>query len=141
MVPVPVPVIMPVVKPAVAILVLLLLQVPPVPSLRDVVRPLQRNVEPVMLPGNGLTVIVFITEQPVVVIVYEIRLVPVATPETIPENEPTVAALELELLHEPPPPSVNATVAPTHTDDAPVIAAGKAFTVNTVVALHPELRV
>jgi len=140
-VPVPVPVMTPVLKAAVAILVLLLVHVPPPASERLVVSPLHKKVLPVIAPGAGLTVIGLLTEQPVVVIVYEIVVVPVATPETTPVDDPTVAALVFELLHVPPPASVSDIVVPTHTEDAPVIGAGSALTVNTVVALQPELSV
>lgn len=140
-VPVPMPEITPVPDPAVAILVLLLLHVPPPASESVVVKPLQINVDPVIAPGEGLTVIVLFAVHPVTGNVYVMTEVPVARPETMPEKLPTVATLVLELVHVPPPASVSEIVELMQTDDEPVIAAGKAFTVTMPVAAQPELSV
>jgi len=54
--------------------------------------------------------------------------------------EPIVAIVVLLLLQVPPTvASASVVVKPGHTVVVPVIAAGNAFTVNVVVALHPEV--
>ena len=58
------PVIVPVPVIAVAIAVLLLLQVPPPVSDSDVVDPEQTDVLPDIAAGTGLTVTMFVTEHP-----------------------------------------------------------------------------
>ena len=58
------PVTDPVVRPTVA-LVLLLVQVPPPPSLKAVADPIQTLPDPVIDEGKGLTVITVFVEQPV----------------------------------------------------------------------------
>jgi hypothetical protein len=65
---------------------------------------------------------------------------PPATPVTIPLDEPTVALATVLLVHVPPASVLeSAVVAPTHTVDVPVIAAGNGSTVTSVVAIQlPE---
>lgn len=66
-----------------------------------------------------------------------IAVVPVPAPVTIPVEAPTEAIAGEPLVHEPPPPSVSAVVAPMHTLSIPAIAAGKGFTVKGVVRAQP----
>jgi len=58
------PVTMPVPEPTVAVVVLPLLQVPPPGSLNAVIAPTQTVVDPVIPPGNGLTVTVVVALHP-----------------------------------------------------------------------------
>jgi hypothetical protein len=71
--------------------------------------------------------------------------VPALTPVTEVELAlplPVVAIEVDELIHTPPAVELlKPTDAPTHTLDGPVIGAGGAFTVNTVVAAQPVERV
>jgi len=55
-------------------------------------------------------------------------VVPEDRPETMPDNEPTVATAVLLLVHVPPPGDVSDVVLPTHTPVAPLIT-GVVFTV------------
>ena len=65
--------------------------------------------------------------------------VPEATPETIPDADPTVATDGLIDVHVPAPAALaRVVVAPTQTVSVPVIV-GKGFTVTTVVAEHPPI--
>lgn len=57
----------------------------------------------------------------------------------MPEDVPMVAMVPSLLLHEPPPPSVNVVVDPTHTDAVPVMADGNAFTLIVAVAELEQL--
>jgi hypothetical protein len=85
---------------------------------------------PVIAAGCGFTVTIFVDAQ--LPIVYDIVAVPVPAPVTIPPT--TVATVVIVLLHVPPPvASVSAVVAPWHTVAVPVIVAGSAPTVTTVV--------
>jgi hypothetical protein len=137
-VPVPVPVTIPVL-PTVATEVLLLAQVPPGVALdNESVVPMQINAPPegLIAAGLPLTDTVDVTKQ--VALAYVIIAVPTVTPVTIPVDEPMVATDVLLLLHVPPPVALdNVVVAPTQTDNVPVIAAGNEFTVTTLVAAHP----
>ena len=68
--------------------------------------------------------------------------VPVATPPASSVEaepvEPTVAIEVVLLLHVPPPESeLNVVVAPGHTLNVPVMAAGNGYTVTTFVVVHP----
>lgn len=64
--------------------------------------------------------------------------VPAATPVTIPVD-PTVATNELLLLHAPPVVvSVSVVLSPAQTLAVPPMAAGKLFTVTTVVVAQPS---
>ena len=64
--PAVIPVTIPVEEPAVAVVVLLLVQVPPgTPSLKVVVKPVHIVEAPVINVGEGLTVIVAVIVQPV----------------------------------------------------------------------------
>lgn len=94
------PVTIPDVDPIVAIPVLPLLQVPPgIVSVNVIVVPGHTIDGPVITDTIGLTVIVFVTEQPKAV--YEIIADPVAIPVTKPVD-PTDATLVLLLLQLPP---------------------------------------
>ena len=62
--------------------------------------------------------------------------VPIAAPYTKPDEEPIVA-LELLLVHVPPPALVNGVVNPIHTCVAPLIGAGNGFIVTVFIARHP----
>jgi hypothetical protein len=69
------------------------------------------------------------------------ELVPAATPVAIPEAS-MVALAGVPLIHVPPGVVLaRDVVAPTHTFNAPVMAAGWKFTVIKYVALQPLLRV
>jgi hypothetical protein len=64
--------------------------------------------------------------------------VPADNAETTPLEDPTVATVVLELLHEPPSEALlSVDVAPSHMLVFPVIA-GNAPTVNTLVAKQPS---
>ena len=68
--------------------------------------------------------------------------VPIATPETTPEADPTVATPVLLLLHVPPvTASVSVVVEPVQSVTVPRMAVGVGFTVTTKVAeqLVPEI--
>jgi len=131
------PVTMPVVDPIAAIVVLLLLQVPVVvASVSVVVKPEHTDKVPEMLTGVGLTVTTAEVTQPVDK-VYQTVSSPTDTPVTSPV--PDIVALGLLMLHVPPPASVSAVVAPTHTVKVPEIAEGNAYTVTTAVVWQPVL--
>ena len=59
------PVTIPLLEPIVAMDVTVLAQVPPPASESVIVAPMHTAVGPLMAPGNGLTVIVVVIEQPV----------------------------------------------------------------------------
>jgi hypothetical protein len=62
-------------------------------------------------------------------------VVPVVTPLTMPDDEPTVATVVLLLIQVPPAvASVTVIVEPAHTLVGPLIAAGAGLTVTTAVA-------
>ena len=64
---------------------------------------------------------------------------PPATPVTMPEVEPTVATLVLELVQLPGPPELDSVVVlPEQIRCVPVFVTGLAFTVNIAVAAQPE---
>lgn len=128
------PVNTPVAEPIVATPVVPLIQVPPeVASLSVIVDPSHTAVLPVIVAGNGLTVTVVLVLQPVGN-VYVITDVPVATPVTTPEEEPTVAIPVLPLVHVPPDEVLlNVVVDPTHTFVVPVMVAGNGFTVTVAI--------
>ncbi len=68
--------------------------------------------------------------------------VPADTPVTTPVNDPTLAILLAEEVHQPPPlPSIRVIPDPVQTDDGPPMAVGAAFTVIVVVVEQPEARV
>ena len=107
---------MPLVVGIVAIAVLLLLHVPPlVASAREVVKPAQTLVVPVMTAGNGFTNILVVEIQPVLSI-YVMVAVPTANPVITPVLASTEAIPEFEEVHTPPvfPLLVNVVVPPTH---------------------------
>ena len=68
--------------------------------------------------------------------------VPAATPDTTPDVELTLAVPEALLVHTPPVGDEdNVVVDPVHTESVPVIAPGCTFTVTTLVAKQPPLKV
>lgn len=138
-VPAATPVTTPVDAPTVATPALLLLHVLlPDPSLSVVVRPAQTVNTPVMDAGDGLTVAVRVTEQPVVFNVNVMVVVPADTPDKTPEAEPIVAVLVLLLIQVPAPdPSVNVVAEPSHKPTVPEMPDGSALTVTTRVVLQP----
>ena len=121
-------------EPTVAIVASLLLHVPPVViSDNVVVDPTQTEAAPVIADGSALTVSDLDVTHPADV-VYVIFTVPADAPVTSPVALLTVATEVLLLLHVPPVvASVNVVVEPTHTADAPLIAAGSGLTVIVVV--------
>jgi hypothetical protein len=123
----------------VAIVVLALLQVPPVVVLLSVlhVPPWHSCVAPVIGAGNGFTVTVVVWAQPVGN-VYEITAVHGAVmPLTIPDVDPTLTQL-LAVDQVPPPGELLSTMAlPWQTCAGPLIAVGNGFTVATVVTKQP----
>jgi hypothetical protein len=127
------PVTTPVDEPTVATPVALLLHVPPdVAFARVVVVPVHMLVFPVM-GRRALMVTTAVMAHPPDG-VYEIVVLPPATPVTTPVD-PTVAMDVLLLVHVPlPAASVSVTVPPAQTAELPVIAGGSADTVTTVVA-------
>ena len=129
-VPAVTPVTIPLEEPTEA-LALLLVHVPPPPSASVDVAATHALVVPVIEEGEALTVTVTNVKQPELS-VYVIFEVPAVTPETIPVPEPA-AALELLLVHVPPPASVREVVWPVHTDGVPEIEDGNGFTVTPAV--------
>jgi len=131
---------MPDADPTVAIVVLLLLHVPPpVRSPNGVVFPEHTDSVPVILCGPGFTVTVAVVAQPAVDVYVMIALPPgFAPPVKDPEVDPMVATVVLLLLHVPPDNgSPNGVVDPAHSDKVPVIAPGVGFTVTTVFIVQP----
>jgi hypothetical protein len=130
---------MPLDEPIFATLVLPLTHVPPLVTQLNVVVPLAHIVVvPVIKDGNGFTVTIAVTKQPPVV-VYVIFAVPVLMPVYTPVPL-TILTLPVPALavHDPPGVALVAVaVSPPHTDSVPPMAAGKAFTVTVVTALHP----
>ena len=114
-------------------------QAPPgVESLSTVTEPTQTPRLPDMGIGNGLTVTACTTAQPLGRL-YEIVVLPAATPVTAPVAASMVAALILLLLHVPAEvvlPNV-ITEPAAQTDAGPVIAAGYGFNVSGAVVKHP----
>lgn len=118
------------------------LQVPPPAASLKVVVALGQTVNvPVIVPasGEGLTVTIFVaaTVPQLLLTVYDIVLVPGATPVTIPVNEPMVAIAVFTELHNPPPAaSLKVVVVPGQAVNIPVMvpASGVALTVTTMVA-------
>lgn len=139
-VPVDTAVSMPEDEPMVATDVVPLVHVPPgVASVSGVVAPAHADESP-LIPDMGLTVTVVVVKHPDSV--YVIAGVPVAMPETTPEEEPTLASEVLLLVHVPPgKASPKAVVEPTHTLVVPVIADGVWLTVIVFVDVHPAISV
>lgn len=126
------PVTMPVVEPTIAIVVLLLLHVPPPTSLNDVVEPEHTVSVPSIAVGKGSTVNTAVIRQPVDK-VYVTVSNPGVTPFAMPVPPPIVA-LPLLSVHVPPvAASLKFVVDPTHTDKIPFIAPGNALTVTIAV--------
>lgn len=117
----------------VAMLVLLLLQVPPAVSFASVVLlPSQTAIVPVIAPGNGSTVILDVVEQPP--LVYVIVVEPIAIPVTTPLDASIVATEVVLLAHVPPVETLlSVTVDPRQTLLPPVMAGGMVTMVAVVV--------
>jgi hypothetical protein len=131
----------PVTEFIVALLVLLLLQVPPAMLALNEIVAGRHSVAIPEITGVPLTVIVFVALQPVAM-VYATVAVPAAMPENIPDPDTIVAILTLDEVHVPPEvPSVSVAVLPAHTIPAPAIAAGTGLTVNTAVFRQPPATV
>ena len=111
---------------------------PPVGSVRGMPAPAHTLPAPTMPGGAAITVIAFVTVQPVpseYVIVVE---VPAVIPVTIPDSEPIVAAAVLPLVQTPPPTlSVNVAVPPAHTVEGPVMVTGELLTVTVIFVAQP----
>jgi hypothetical protein len=61
----------------------------------------------------------------------------VLTPEAMPEIDPIVTTAVFELVHNPPPASVNVLGTPIQIVLLPVMATGMEFTVTVTVDIHP----
>jgi hypothetical protein len=86
--------------------------------------------------GALFTVTAYVLKQPPVD-VYVIIAVPAVTPVTTPDAE-TVAVAVLPLAHVPPAGELaNVMLAPSHTFEGPIMSAGAAFTVTTLVRKQP----
>ncbi len=104
--------------------------------LKLVVEPAQTIWVPLIADGNGLTVTVFVSIQPVGN-VYVMFAVPALIPVTFPD--PLTDALPLLLLHVPPVvASVRFVVKPAHTADVPVILAGIGFILTVTLPSVPQ---
>jgi hypothetical protein len=102
---------MPEEEPTVATDRLLLLHVPPATALESVnVLPEQTGTLPVIAVSAALTVTTVVLYVPS--FMYVIVVVPAARPDTIPVEEPIVATVASELLHEPPAVPQESVVAP-----------------------------
>ena len=121
------PVTTPVNEPTVAMVVLLLVHVPPPTVLLNVVVcPTHALRMPVMIPGALFTVTRRVALQPAVPVKVIID-VPVVNPVTIPELRPTVATPVVPLTQVPLPVALSVVVVPTHNPVAPLIV-GAPFT-------------
>jgi len=98
---------------------------------------------PVIAAGAAFTVRDLLAAQPELTSVYNMASVPEVIPVTTPVKESTVAAiLKPDIDHTPlGPVSCNVIVAPTQTVDGPVMAGGKPYTENGMVAAQPVARV
>ena len=136
-VPAATPVTTPFDEPIVAIVISLLLHVPPtVASVSVVVRPIQALIVP-PITENAVTVTTVVTLHPVD-IVYVIVAFPAATPVIVPSAAPAVAIAVLLLVHVPPlVASDRVIVDPAQTGVEPVIAGGNGLMVTCVVILQP----
>jgi len=133
-VPAVIPITIPEERPTVATDVSLLAHVPPLNVLLNVVVAPMHTEERPVTDGIAFIVCTRVVKQPVLDIAYVIVTVPPLTPVTIPEEELMVATPVLLLLHTPPPVALlNVMLAPGHTADVPVMAAGAAFTITDIV--------
>jgi len=105
-------------------------------SLNVIVVPTHSVVGPVIGSGSGYTLITANWRHPHGDVSTMVSI-PVATPNTRPDEEPTVAIEVLVELQVPGSTSDNNVVAPTHSDIVPVIGAGVACTVIVYIAEHP----
>jgi hypothetical protein len=96
----------------------------------------QTELTPVMLGGNGFTVIISVVLQ--TPNSYVIKVEPDACPEIIPVTESIVATVVVPLCQVPPViASDRVIVNPGHTVIGPLIGAGGGCTINWVLILHP----
>jgi hypothetical protein len=125
--------------PIVAVAGVLLTHVPaPDASLSVTVAPGHMESVPATAAGNGFTVSTFVVVQPVDVSVNVIVVVPAVTPPIVPVAAPIVAVAGVLLTHVPAPDaSVKVVVVPGQTERAPLMAAGNALTVSTLVVVQP----
>lgn len=92
---------------------------------------------PVIAAGRASTVTIAVVKQPVPN-EYEIVVLPADTPCTVPVVASILPTVGVLLLHVPPVVLLlSVVVAPWHTVNTPVIAAGTGFTVTTDVVTHP----
>jgi hypothetical protein len=140
-----VPVVRPVTSPVVADAVetvatpaSALLHTRPAVALVSVVElPMHIELVPVIAAGEASTVTIVVVRQPLAD-VYDIILVPTATPLSTPFTMPIEALPIRELTHMPPAGVlVSVAVAPTQIVPAPAIAAGVSFTVTVFVIAQP----
>ena len=131
----------PVVNPTAAVVMALLLQLPPaVGSVRLTVDPIHTADAPLIAPGCGLTLMPLVAVQPVPN-EYVIVAVPGLTPVTSPVAELMAAIAVLLLLHVPPAVAlVKVVVVPAHSPDTPLMAEGTATTVIVFVTVQPVPR-
>jgi hypothetical protein len=130
-------------EPTVAIVVLLLVQTPPVGELVSANVPPTHTlvagvpVVPVITVGSGFTVMVVVTKQPPGN-VYVMTVVPDETPVTTPLAEPIVAIDGEPEVHTPPPGELLRLIDdPTQTVEGPVITVGVGFTVMVMEVEQP----
>ena len=110
-------------------------QAPPPASVRLEISPAQMAKVPLIAAGNGLTVTIYILEQPAAVVKNTVS-VPPLTPVNIQVVRPVVAieAWPFVNVHEPPTvSSVKVSCAATQNWVPPLMAPGKAFTVTVAV--------
>ena len=131
-------VLVPVAVPVVAIVMSLLLHVPPPVVLLSVVTdPAHKVAVPLIAAGAATTDVTRVAMQPVLR-AYVILVVPVTRPLTTPVVPSIVATVVLLLLQLPPVVALaSVALAPTHVPDGPVIAAGVGLTVTTAVRRQP----
>ena len=139
---VPTPLTTPVSEPTETTVTALELHVPPGTLFESVVAVLaQMVVVPVMVGGSGFTVTTSVTEHPATV--YVRFAVPTVPPVITPVVAPTVIdPVPAEVVQVPPAKEfVAVTVAVVHTDSAPPIAEGIAFTVTVDTETQPTVLV
>ena len=131
------PVTIPVRLPTVAMAGMLLLHVPPTPSLRVIVVPLHSCDGPAIGPGTGFTVNVLVAVQPEGN-AYDITVVPSVKPVVKPEPDTIEAIPGAELLQVPPGvASLNVVVSPLQIAVGPIIAES-GLTVIVLETAHAE---
>jgi len=118
----------------VAILLLLLIHVPPVVGESVIVLPIQTDA-PAVTTGNAFIVIALVVALQLVVVFKKVKVaLPAATPVTTPALFTVAIVLSL-LVHVPPVVGNNVIVLPTHIEVVGVLTTGNAFTVTEFVVL------